>query len=327
MRILIAEDDPISNRVLQTTLTNWGHEVLSTTNGLAAWTELQKEDSPRLAIMDWMMPGIEGPEVCRRVRADAKTAGTYVILLTALSEKAQMVAGIEAGADDYLTKPFDCYELRVRLQAGSRIVELQNHMVQQVIQLEAAIVERKRAEETLRTLSLTDDLTGLYNRRGFFTLAEHSFKIARRAKQCSLLFYADLDGLKKINDTMGHTEGSRAIATTAAVLRQTFRTSDIVARIGGDEFAVLAQNASMADAKIITARLKQNLQDANRENRLGYELSLSIGAILIELESDASIEELLCRADRRMYQQKDRNKLRARQLKSKTNIGSLLGRR
>lgn len=166
MRILIAEDDPVSSRVLATTLTKWGHEVVTTDNGLEAWAALQKDDAPRLAILDWMMPGIEGPEVCRRVRRNFKTAPAYVMLLTALHSKEQMVEGLEAGADDYLTQPFDRNELRVRLQAGARIIELQGRLAQRVRELEAAIAECKQAEKALRNLTLTDDLTGLYNHRG-----------------------------------------------------------------------------------------------------------------------------------------------------------------
>ena len=307
MRILIAEDDPVSSRVLATTLTKWGHDVVTTDNGLEAWAALQKDDAPRLAIIDWMMPGIEGPEICRRVRREIKTASTYIILLTALRHKEQMVEGLEAGADDYLTKPFDRHELRVRLQAGARMVELQSSLVQRVQQLETAIAERKRAENALRNLTLTDDLTGLYNHRGFFTLAEHNLKTARRARQSSLLFYADLDGLKEINDTFGHSEGSLAIAKTAEVLRRTFRNSDIVARLGGDEFA-LAQNASLDETEKIIARLEENLHTVNEQNIQGYRLSLSVGAVFIEHDSNLSIDQLIGKADKAMYDHKHSKK-------------------
>jgi diguanylate cyclase (GGDEF)-like protein len=304
VRILIAEDDPVSSRVLAATLTKWGHDVVTTDNGLEAWAALQKEDAPRLAILDWMMPGIDGPEVCRRVRGDLKTAPIYVILLTALRDKEQMVEGLEAGADDYLSKPFDRNELRVRLQAGARIVGLQSSLAQRVKELEAAIAERKRAEEALRNLTLTDDLTGLYNHRGFFTLAEHQLKTARRARQSSLLFYADLDGLKEINDAFGHSEGSLAIAKTAEVLRQTFRDTDIVSRLGGDEFAILAQNVPSDEAKNITARLEENLCTENKQNKHCYQLSLSVGALWIPHDSTMSIDQLVGKADRAMYEHK-----------------------
>src|ERR1043166_3980525 len=307
MRILIAEDDPVSRRVLATTLTKWGHEVVITADGLEAWTALQRDDAPRLAIIDWMMPEIEGPEICRRVRREPKTESTYIILLTALSERAEIVAGLEAGADDYLTKPFDRHELRVRLQAGARIVGLQGSLAQRVHELEAAVVERKRAEEALRNLTLTDDLTGLYNHRGFFTLAEHDLKGARRGRQSSLLFYADMDGLKQINDTFGHNEGSLAIARTGEILRQTFRRSDIVARFGGDEFAVFAPDASFDEAKII-ARLEENIRAANEEKVHGYRLGLSIGAVLIRPYNNLSLDKLIAQADKAMYDQKHNRK-------------------
>ncbi len=307
MRILIAEDDPVSSRVLATTLTKWGHEVVTTENGLEAWAALQRDDAPRLAILDWMMPGIEGPEVCRRVRRNLKTAPTYLILLTALQDKEQMVEGLEAGADDYLTKPFDRNELRVRLQAGARIIELQGSLAQRVRELEAAIAERKQAEQALRNLTLTDDLTGLYNHRGFLTWREHHLKTARRARQSSLLLYADLDGLKEINDSFGHSEGSLAIAKTAEVLRQTFRNSDIVARLGGDEFAILAQNVPHHEVETVIARVEGNLCAENKQNN-SYQLSLSVGTVWIAHDSNLSIEQLVDQADKAMYDNKRNRK-------------------
>lgn len=304
MRILIAEDDPVSSRVLATTLTKWGHEVVATADGLEAWAALQNDDAPQLAILDWMMPGIEGPEVCRLIRQDVKTASTYIILLTALARKEEMVAGLESGADDYLSKPFDRHELRVRLQAGARIVDLQRTLAQRVQDLEAAIVEREVAEKALRNLSLTDDLTGLYNHRGFFNLAEHHLKTARRAGQSSLLLYADLNGLKEINDTFGHSEGSLAIAKTADVLRRTFRNSDIVSRLGGDEFAILAQNVPANEIECIVGRLKENLRLTHDLTSHAYQLSLSVGTVWIPYDSALSIKQLLSDADKAMYVQK-----------------------
>ena len=309
MRILIAEDDPVSSCVLATTLTEWGHDVVMANNGLEAWTALQKDDAPRLAILDWMMPGMEGPEVCRRARRNTKTASIYVILLTSLRHKERMVEGLEAGADDYLTKPFDRNELRVRLQAGSRVVGLQENLAQRVQELEAAIAERKRAETALRNLSLTDDLTGLYNHRGFFNLAEHQLKTARRAGQSSLLLYADLDGLKEINDTFGHSVGSVAIAKTAEVLRQTFRSSDIVSRLGGDEFAILAQNVPSDEIDNIIARLAEDLRTSAEQSNCGYQLLLSVGAVWIAHDSVLSIDQLVDKADRAMYDHKRIKKL------------------
>jgi len=308
VRILIAEDDPVSSRVLAATLIKWGHEVVITRTGVEAWAALQEEDAPLLAILDWMMPGMDGVEVCRRLRQEISASPIYVILLTAMSRKEDLIQGLEAGADDYLTKPFNHHELRVRLQAGARIVELQSNLRDHVRELEEAIIERKRAEEELRSLTLIDDLTGLYNHRGFFTLAEYHAKGARRTGQSSSLIYADMDGLKQINDTFGHSEGSIAIAKTAAILRLTFRDSDIIARIGGDEFAVLAPAVTSTEIDNIIERLRVNLQVCNEESTAGYELSLSIGWVIIDHRNGASIEVLMAQADRAMYANKRRKR-------------------
>lgn len=202
MKILIAEDDPVSSRVLETMLTKWGHEVVVASDGAQAWAALQKEDAPSLAILDWMMPGMDGTEVCRRVRETAQTAPSYIILLTSKRRREDSVAGLQTGADDYLTKPFDRDELRARVEVGARVLGLQHSLAERVRQLE-------RAEAELRTLSLTDDLTGLCNRRGFFVHAEQHLKHARRTGKEFLIFYADMDGLKQINDTFGHEEARR----------------------------------------------------------------------------------------------------------------------
>lgn len=304
MRILIAEDDVVSSRVLATTLRKWGHEVVTTVNGLEAWAALQMPDAPRLAILDWMMPGIEGPEICRRVRGKSGTAHIYLILLTTLQNKEQMVEGLEAGADDYVAKPFDRHELQARLKAGERIVGLQQSLAHRVGELEAAIAERHQAENALRNLALTDDLTGLYNHRGFFNLAEHHLKTARRARQSSLLIYADLDGLKEINDTFGHTEGSRAITRTAEVLKKTFRNSDIVSRLGGDEFAILAANVPSDGKDVLLELLEENLRTETDQSPHGYSLSLSVGGVWVAHDSSLSIDQLILAADTSMYDRK-----------------------
>lgn len=146
MKILIAEDDPVSRHVLTTNLRNWGHEVVAVSNGLEAWQALQKVDAPHLAILDWMMPAMEGPEVCRRLRQSAREIETYVILLTARQGVAEVVKGIAAGADDYLTKPYHRDELCVRVQVGVRMIELQTKLADRVGQLEQALEQVKRLQ-------------------------------------------------------------------------------------------------------------------------------------------------------------------------------------
>ncbi|MCS6863758.1 MAG: response regulator [Gemmataceae bacterium] len=143
VRVLIAEDDPVSCLVLERTLRGWGHDLVITRTGNDAWAALQLEDAPPLAILDWMMPGLEGPEVCRRVRALAKPIPTYIILLTARGQTGDIVAGLDSGADDYVTKPFDREELRSRIRVGQRILTLQQGLAERVRELEVALSQVK----------------------------------------------------------------------------------------------------------------------------------------------------------------------------------------
>ncbi|HYJ46707.1 MAG TPA: diguanylate cyclase [Pyrinomonadaceae bacterium] len=311
MKILIAEDESVSRRVLKMTLESWGHVVVEACDGAAAWRFLQGADAPRLAILDLAMPEMDGITVCRRVRQQATPV--YIILLTAHSGKRDMVVGLEAGADDYLTKPFDRDELHARVGVGIRIIELQRNLAQRVAELEQVLGELRQAQETLRTLSLTDDLTGLYNRRGFFTLAEQHLKTARREKKDVSLIYADMDGLKVINDTHGHEEGSSALRKVSDILRTTFRSSDIIARIGGDEFVVFETSAGHNHAPTSVARLQENLSRHNAERAQPYELSLSIGIVQSSLDDYSTVEALLARGDELMYEEK-RNRRRQRDL-------------
>jgi diguanylate cyclase (GGDEF)-like protein len=282
---------------LKTTLESWGHEVSEATNGAVAWQILQTADSPRLAILDLNMPEMDGITVCRHVRQNRQANPVYLILLTSRASKPDIVMGLEAGADDYVTKPFDPDELHARVKVGIRMVELQSNLADRVAELE-------RAQETLRNLSLTDDLTGLYNRRGFFTLAEQHLKTARRAKRNGALIYIDMDGLKAVNDVHGHEEGNNALQEIAGVLQETFRSSDIIARIGGDEFVILETYGEQEEAKSSVARLEKNLRHHNSESKSDYELSLSIGVAIIDVDDARSIEELLTQGDQLMYEAK-----------------------
>jgi len=149
MRILIAEDDATSRRLLEAVLNKWGHEVVSTRDGNEAWAALENAAPPTLAILDWMMPGIDGVEVCRRVRQRAELEPTYLILLTALGGKEDIVAGLEAGANDYVTKPFDASELRARVKVGERVVELQSALAGRVDELQEALGHVKKLQGLL----------------------------------------------------------------------------------------------------------------------------------------------------------------------------------
>jgi len=159
-------------------------------------------------------------------------------------------------------------------------------------------------EEKLRTMSLTDDLTAIYNRRGFFTLAQQQMKVAERTKKDMLLFFADLDKMKQINDTLGHQEGDKALIEIAAIFKEVFRESDIIGRMGGDEFAILAIDTSDETREVLMHRLCNILDNYNRSEGKSYQLSLSIGIAHYNPETPSTLDELMAQADTLMYEEK-----------------------
>src|ERR1700724_1649628 len=192
-KILIAEDDPVSRHMLKAFLVKWDYQVVAAADGLEALAILEAEDAPSLAVLDWMMPGLEGPQVLQRVREHPERPYVYVILLTARSQKGDMLEGLESGADDYLTKPFDAQELRARLRVGQRILDLQ----------ESLIVAR----EELRFSATHDALTGIWNRASIFeAVSREQSRQVREGGSFGVIF-ADIDHFKMINDRHGHHSG------------------------------------------------------------------------------------------------------------------------
>jgi diguanylate cyclase (GGDEF)-like protein len=189
-----------------------------------------------------------------------------------------------------------------------QLLEENHRLLRRISELEKLLSKQKQLEAQLRTMSLTDDLTGLYNRRGFFTLAEQQLKMAKRLKRGVLLLYADIDNLKTINDTYGHSKGASAIIDTANILKSTYRESDIIARIGGDEFVAFPVGALEDNAEAITTRLKNNIDAHNKKNNRPYKLSVSIGIKECVPQSPYTLEDLINEADQLMYKQKKSKK-------------------
>lgn len=207
------------------------------------------------------------------------------------------------------------------LNSVSLVRDSDNNPTHYIFQIQD-ITERKRAEAALQSLSLIDELTGLYNRRGFLAVTEQHLAAIRRSERVPVILYADLDGLKEINDSLGHHEGDRALTTAAEIFKETFRSSDILARLGGDEFVVLAAIGPEEEAESITARLQQNFRATNRRRIRPYDLSISVGLAHFDDEENHSIEELMARADQAMYE--DKRRKTSRQLAPPTLVKPLI---
>jgi two-component system, cell cycle response regulator len=288
--VLVAEDDPIFLRVLQSWFQKWGYQVTSATNGSAAWEVLQQPNTPPLAVLDGMMPGMDGIEVCRKIRARDRSPYCYVLLLTAKDNKEDVVAGLEAGADDYLTKPFDVDELRARIRAGKRILDLQ-----------AALL---RAHNTLQYESAHDTLTALWNRGAIVGFLKNEIERQQRSGLPLGLMMADVDHFKKINDTHGHLVGDAVLKEVARRLAAGVRTYDSVGRYGGEEFLVIVPGCKPADLVTSAERLRRSIAEHKFETSAGpLAVTLSIG---IASGHDDSMrredsEQLLRAADTALY--------------------------
>ncbi len=241
MQVLVAEDNPVIQSMLQNMLSRWGYEVLPVFDGEEALRRLAGPLGPRLAILDWMMPKLDGVEVCRRVRVLAREPYTYILLLTAKTDSRDLVQGMEAGADDYVVKPFKAHELRVRLRAGRRIVDLQEELV--------------LAREALRRQATHDGLTGAWNRTAVLELLEKELARGSRDKVPIAVLLADLDHFKRVNDTYGHMAGDAVLREAARRMQAGLRRYDSLGRYGGEEFLVILPGCQGSGALARAERL------------------------------------------------------------------------
>ena len=274
--LLLIDDDASVLDFIEKGLLTQGYLCQSATSAESALERIN-ETPFDLMITDIVLPGMNGFELTERSKK--ARPDMLVIIMTGFTEDFSYEKAIEAGASDFIKKPFTLKELIIRI----RLVKLQ---------------------EKILKMSVTDELTGLYNRRGFFTLVEQQFKLSIRQKNVLYLLFADLDNLKAINDIYGHEAGDQVLIETAKILRDTFRDSDIIARIGGDEFIVVPVGTTEDGTAIATSRLYQNVALHNAEKKRPYALSISVGIAKYDSNSPCSVDELIRQADKSMYTQK-----------------------
>jgi diguanylate cyclase (GGDEF)-like protein len=296
---LIAEDDPIFRRILESWFKKWDYRVTAVENGLDAWAVLQREDAPQLAVLDWMMPGMDGIELCRKIRSRDQGLYRYILLLTAKDGKQDVVAGLEAGADDYLTKPFDVDELRARVRAGKRILDLQ-----------AALIH---AHDDLQFAAAHDPLTGLWNRGAILDLLKREAYRRQRTGDPLGIIMADIDYFKKINDTYGHLVGDAVLQEVTRRLALGVRPYDVVGRYGGEEFLIVFPGCSASNLVIGAERLRCCVADQPIETSAGQiPVTLSLGLASAEQarQEVPDCEVFLRAADEALYAAKARGRNR-----------------
>jgi len=290
-RILVAEDDPVSRKLLEALLKKWGYEVVVAMDGLEAVRLLENRESPRLAVLDWMMPGLEGVQVCQRIRQDATRPYMYLLLLTARSQRDDLVRGLESGADDYLTKPFDAQELRARLHVGKRILELQDSLI--------------AAREKLLYQATHDALTGIFNRGVSVDALRRERSRQQRESGSFAAILLDVDHFKYVNDTYGHLVGDVVLTEAAQRIKGCIRPYDTLGRYGGEEFLIVLPTADAPGALCVAERIRAAFEAMPIATERGpISITVSLGVAISTETSSFHAESLLQMADEALYRAK-----------------------
>jgi diguanylate cyclase (GGDEF)-like protein len=291
VRVLLVEDNPGDARLIREALreTKGVDFSLEVADTLAAGLERVAASDADIVLLDLSLPDAFGLDTYRRAHFDAPHVP--IIVLTGNEDEALAVSAVNEGAQDFLSK---------RKLDGEVLVRSIRYAI-----------ERHRLLEQVRQLAIVDDLTGLANRRGFSLLCQHHFDLANRNRKQLRLLFIDVDRFKAINDTFGHQEGDRALADVAALLVRTFRKSDVIGRVGGDEFSVLLTEGALEGARISTDRLRASLLAINAAAQRPYQLSLSVGVGVYDPDQPTTFEGLMKQADQAMYAEKSARRQKA----------------
>jgi diguanylate cyclase (GGDEF)-like protein len=308
-RILIAEDDAVSRRLLEVFLVKWGFEVVVATNGTDALQLLERMDAPRLAVLDWMMPGLEGVQVCQKLRANTDRPYVYVLLLTARAQKEDLLHGLECGADDYLTKPFDAQELRARLHVGQRVLDLQDRLI--------------AISEELLFRATHDTLTGVANRGVILDIVSRErMRQARDGKSFGIVM-VDIDHFKYVNDTYGHPIGDVVLQETSKRMAASVRPYDFVGRYGGEEFLIVVPTSDVPGLMGLAERIRKSIESKPVHTEAGgISITASLGVAASTESNPQDAQELLRLADDALYRAKQRGRNRC-ELASDVEVATL----
>lgn len=290
MKLLVADDSSVSRMMLSAVTKEWGYEVIVTENGEEAWEEMQKQNAPRLLLLDWEMPIMNGIEVCQRVVEKYQDNPPYILLLTSRTESDDIVEGLSKGANDYISKPFDTAELQVRLQVGKRMLEMQD-------KLNATLKE-------MRDLASHDALTGILNRRAILEALPKEIKRVERQNRVLCIGMCDIDHFKAINDTHGHLAGDEVLIEVTKRMQTALRVYDLIGRYGGEEFLVIVNTDS--DNLLTTfERICQIISETPINiGESSINVTISCGVTLYQ-DDNNDMTSILARADKALYKAKN----------------------
>jgi two-component system, cell cycle response regulator len=298
MQTLVIDDSAVYRKLIGDHLRSWEFGVTLAESGSKAWEILQQADSPKLVLLDWVLPDMDGTELCQRIR-QAGTTGpyVYVILLTSKEGQQNMLDAMTAGADDYLLKPFDELELKARLLVGKRILDLQEELVS--------------AREAMRHAATHDSLTGLMNRGEILAMLQREIERGRRDRKPVGVILGDIDHFKSVNDTLGHLFGDEALREIGRRLRAQLRVYDGVGRYGGEEFLMILPNCDLSDALLRADELRETIASAP-VTCSGKErpITMSMGVAISASDGKSDLEALLNQADAGLYAAKEKGRNR-----------------
>ena len=289
--ILIAEDDPDSRIILRSFLEAWGYRVRAVATGTDALIEVDSDDPPAVVIVDWELPGTVGPEIIRHIRARGAELCTYVLLLTARSGRSSFIEGMDAGADDFITKPVDPLELQIRLRAAMRMADAQRQLA--------------AARDVMRDKAMRDGLTGLWNKETISTRLQTELDRCARERRPTSAILIDLDHFSLVNERFGHLGGDAALREVAARLTHAVRGYDAVGRYGGEELLVVLPGTAAHDALALADRLLEDIRRHPVHCSEGcIEVTASAGVATAAPGTPVTPDELLRSADRALYEAK-----------------------